>query len=84
MSWFVYIAKTDKGIYYTGITPNPLARIEKHNNGQGSQLARQQGPFELVYISEPFANKSGARIREAQIKGWSRNKKEKLIKGEWI
>ena len=83
MNWYIYIARTKTGRYYTGITTNPRERIIKHNQGKGSQLAAQQGPFTLVYTSKPFLNKSEARKREIQIKGWSREKKEKLINGEW-
>ncbi len=83
MNWYVYIAKTKTGFYYTGISPNPNTRIVKHNKGKGSQMGKQQGPFTLVYISLPFLNKSLARKREIQIKGWSKKKKEKLISGEW-
>ena len=83
MNWFVYIAKAKTDRYYVGITTNPQRRIINHNEGNGSQLARQQGPFLLRYISKPFINKSTARKREIQIKGWSRQKKEKLINGEW-
>lgn len=83
MQWFVYIAKSRFGHFYTGITPSVGRRILKHNTGDGSQMAKQQGPFELVYTSKPFPNKSEARKREIQIKGWSREKKEKLIRGEW-
>ena len=83
MIWYVYIAETKTGRYYTGITTNPQGRIIKHNQGNGSQLARQQGPFSLIYISKPFVNKSEARKKEIQIKGWNRQKKEKLINGIW-
>jgi len=83
MYWYVYIAKAKTERYYTGITNNPELRIIKHNTGKDSQLARQQGPFILVYTSAPFKNKSEARKREIQIKGWTKNKKEKLINGEW-
>lgn len=83
MSWHVYLAITRTRRYYTGITTNPNKRIIKHNTGKGSRLAQQQGPFSLVYVSPPFPNKSEARKREIQIKGWSREKKEKLINGEW-
>ena len=83
MFWYVYIAQAKTGRYYTGITNDPDARIAKHNKGKGSRLARQQGPFTIAYVSESFPNKSVARKREAQIKGWSREKKEKLIRGEW-
>ncbi len=84
MNWYVYIAKAKTGSYYTGITPSPDMRIEKHNSGRGSRMAKQQGPFILAYVSAPFLNKSEARKREAQLKGWTREKKEKLINGEWV
>ncbi len=83
MLWYIYIAKARTGRYYVGITTDVDRRIEKHNNGNGSMFARQQGPFVLVYQSEPFSGKSEARKREVQLKKWSRFKKEKLIKGEW-
>lgn len=74
MSWFVYIAKAKTARYYTGITTNTEKRIIKHNSGKGSRFAIEQGPFELVYNSKSFSNKSEARKREIQIKGWSREK----------
>lgn len=83
MSWYVYVAQAKTGWYYTGITTNPARRIIKHNSGKGSQMAKQQGPFKMVYVSDTFINKSEARKREIQIKGWTRDKKEKLIKGDW-
>jgi putative endonuclease len=83
MLWYVYIARARTGRYYTGITTDPTERIFKHNNGEGSRFAKQQGPFGLVYISNPFPDKSLARLRELQIKGWARWKKEKLISGDW-
>jgi putative endonuclease len=83
MEWFVYIAKTKTNRYYTGITKNPKIRIDKHNIGKGSRMAKQQGPFELIYVSAPFLNKSEARKREIQLKGWRKEKKQKLINGEW-
>lgn len=82
-SWYVYIAIAKTNRYYTGISPNVETRIKKHNKGLGSKFAIQQGGLTLVYKSDPFSNKSEARKREAQIKKWSRAKKEKLIKGEW-
>ncbi|MCX6714045.1 MAG: GIY-YIG nuclease family protein [Candidatus Vogelbacteria bacterium] len=84
MSWYVYIARARTGCYYTGITNNPELRIVKHNSGKGSQMAIQQGPFELVYTSPELPDKSSARKREAQLKKWTREKKEKLISGKWL
>jgi putative endonuclease len=83
-NWFVYIAKAGSGRYYTGITTDPEARIESHNTGKGARLAKQQGNFSLVYLPNPFPGKSPARKREAQIKRWTREKKEKIINGEWL
>jgi len=83
MPWYVYIAESRFRHFYTGITNNPELRIIKHNSGKGSQMAVQQGPFVLVYVSKEFPDKSSARKREAQIKKWTKAKKERLIKGEW-
>lgn len=81
--WFVYICEAKTGRYYVGISPDPHKRLALHNSGKGSQFARDQGPFKLVFTSQPFNDKSAARKAEIKIKGWSRNKKEKLIIGEW-
>ena len=83
MSWFVYIAQNPLSEYYVGISNDVEARIIKHNSGKGSKMARERGPFTLVYTSVPYDNKSVARKREIQVKKWSRAKKEKLISGEW-
>ena len=36
----------------------------------------------LVFV-EQLATREEALVRERQIKGWSRKKKEALIKGDW-
>ena len=81
--WYVYIAETKIGRYYVGITTNVQRRIKEHNDGNGAKLAIDQNGFVLKYVSDPFESKSKARMREIQIKGWTRQKKEKLISGEW-
>ena len=83
MSWHVYIAQAPTGRYYTGITEDPKQRIIDHNEGRGAKFSRDQGKLRLVYISVVFESKSSARLREMQIKGWTRLKKGKLIQGEW-
>ncbi|MBU0766608.1 GIY-YIG nuclease family protein [Patescibacteria group bacterium] len=83
MAWFVYIAQAPTGRYYTGITTNFHRRIQEHNRGEGAKFALDQGTLRLVYISPKFSDQSSARKREIQIKGWARDKKEKLIRGEW-
>ncbi|PIR54576.1 hypothetical protein COU75_00045 [Candidatus Peregrinibacteria bacterium CG10_big_fil_rev_8_21_14_0_10_42_8] len=83
MSWHVYIAQARTGRYYTGISTDPHRRIKDHNRGKGAKFAHDQGLDHFVYISSLFETKSEARKREIQIKGWNREKKEKLIRGEW-
>jgi putative endonuclease len=83
MPWHVYIAQAPTGRYYTGITTDPKLRIAMHNEGMGAKFSRDQGALRLLYASPPFETKSEARKRETQIKGWTREKKEKLIQGEW-
>ena len=63
--WHLYIIqKKDK--YYTGITTDLQNRMRQHGNSP------------LLY-KETFPDKFQAATREEQIKGWSRDKKEKLI-----
>ena len=81
-NWFVYIAQTRSGYYYTGISNNVINRIKKHNTGKGSRFARMHSGFSLVYTSEPMT-KSECLKREIQIKHWKREKKENLINGIW-
>ena len=83
MSWHVYIAQAPTGHYYTGITEDPQQRIMDHNEGRGSKFSKDQGKLLLRYVSATFESKSLARLREMQIKGWTRTKKEKLIRREW-
>jgi putative endonuclease len=79
---YVYIAKAKTGRYYTGVSSDPSRRLIEHNEGMGAKFSKDQGLFELLYVSGPM-EKSIAWQREWQIKGWSRWKKEKLISGEW-
>ena len=82
MEWFVYIAETKSGHLYTGVSNDVGRRIDKHNSGKGSKFARMHPGFSLVYTSHPMT-KSDALKREIQIKAWTREKKQKLIDGDW-
>ncbi len=79
---FVYILQCSDGSYYVGSSENVVQRIATHNAGRGPLWTRERLPVVLVYVEdhESFAI---ARRREEQIKGWSRIKKERLIRGEW-
>ena len=77
--WYVYILQCDDGSYYTGITPNINQRLRKHNASKGCRYTRARTPVELVF-QERHPNKSIARKREIEIKDYSRQKKENLIR----
>lgn len=77
---FVYILEASNGQYYSGYTTDLKRRIEQHKNGKGSKFVRGFGFKKLLY-HESFSDKSSALRREAELKGWSRAKKEALIFG---
>jgi len=78
--WWVYIVRCRDGTLYTGITTDIDRRIGDHNRGKGSKYTASRRPVKLVY-SEPQADRSSASKREAQIKRYTRSKKEILIEG---
>jgi len=80
--WYVYIVECIDGFYYTGMTWKPDLRWIQHLSGIGSEFTSKHKPKKVAYLEE-YDNLEEARRREKQIKGWTRNKKEKLIKGEW-
>ena len=56
------------------------ARIVYRNfSGEGSNYTQKHRPIKLLYFEE-FSEISEAFYREKQIQGWSRKKKEALIK----
>jgi len=80
--WYVYIIECKDKSYYTGLTWKTDLRWLQHLSGLGSKYTKKHKPKRIVYLEE-YDNLEQARIREKQIKGWTREKKEKLIKGEW-
>ncbi len=80
--WYVCIALCADKSYYTGMTWNPAHREFQHQSGKGSQYTSKHGFVKIIYLEE-YENLELARMREKQIQGWSRSKKEKLITGEW-
>jgi len=79
-SW-VYILRCADASYYTGVTSNIEQRLDQHYNGKTGYTASRK-PFELMW-SDEFANIDDAIAFEKRVKGWSRAKKEALIRGDW-
>jgi len=82
MKGYVYILLCANGSYYTGSTTDLEKRIWQHENGEGANFTKAHLPIELVYVEE-FPRIDEAFCREKQIQGWSRKKKEALIKGDF-
>ncbi len=83
MSFWVYILRCSDGSYYVGHTDDLELRVAKHRSGEIPGYTRTKLPVELVF-SEEFPTRTDAFFRERQIKGWSRKKKEALMRGDWL
>ena len=82
-SYYTYIVKCSDSSYYTGITNNLERRLIEHNKGTlKSAYTNDKRPVVLVWY-ETFLDVNQAIKFEKKIKGWSRRKKEALIKGDW-
>ena len=82
MSYAVYILKCSDGSYYTGSTKDLEGRIREHQTGEHSDAYTfSRRPVELVWC-EVTKTYPEAFQWEQRIKGWSRAKKEALIRGD--
>jgi putative endonuclease len=80
----VYSVLCQDRSYYTGVTRRGVdERVSEHNQGidPGCYTFRRR-PVRLVY-SEPYERIVEAIATERRIKGWSRAKKEALIRGDY-
>ena len=82
MAFWVYILRCSDGSYYTGHTDNLEKRIAEHEASEIHGYTSTRQPVELVF-EEVFPNREEALSAEQQIKGWSRKKKEAMIRGDW-
>src|SRR5882757_5927452 len=84
MGAFVYMLRCADGSLYVGsATGDDLTRrIAEHQSGYYHGYTSTRRPVTLVW-SEHFLRITDAIAVERQIKGWSRAKKEALIKGDW-
>lgn len=78
----VYILKCADNSYYVGSTTNLERRLNEHQKGYSSGYTSTRRPVELVWSAE-FPTRAEAFHFERQIKGWTRAKKEAMIRGDW-
>ncbi len=82
LPFYVYILKCRDRSYYTGHTDDLEKRLSEHKLGTMGCYTFKRRPVELVYFQE-FVTRDEAFNAERMIKGWSRKKKEALIKQNW-
>lgn len=78
--WFVYMLLCDQRTFYVGITSDIVNRVKQHKN-KDSFFTKKFSDLKLVYCEE-YPTKHEAVIREKQIKGWSKAKKQMLVEGK--
>lgn len=81
--YFVYILRCSDNTYYTGVTNNIERRLAEHQSGENkTAYTFKKRPVKLVFKAN-FSSIDYAIEKEKQIKSWSKNKKEALIKGDF-
>ena len=79
----VYMLRCADGSYYVGSARLGLERrLSEHNHGTYGGYTSKRLPVELVW-SQHFIDITDAIAVERQIKGWSRAKKEALMRGDY-
>jgi len=82
MFW-VYLLKCADHSYYTGHTDNLENRLMQHHHKVYPECyTATRLPVRLMF-SQECGTREEALSSERQIKGWSRKKKEALIKKDW-
>ena len=77
--WPVVFKRETMKSLYVGCTNNLERRLNQHNNSaSGAHYTKIRRPVVLIH-KETFETLKEARQREAEIKGWRRDKKFALI-----
>ena len=80
---YLYILRCADDSYYTGTARSGLEqRVAEHNAGTYGVYTAKRRPLTLVF-SKWYGRIADAISAERQVKGWSRAKKEALIRGDF-
>jgi predicted GIY-YIG superfamily endonuclease len=83
MGAWVYILLCADGSYYVGTTRDSLERrVAEHQAGTFGGYTARRRPVTLLYHQQ-FLRITDAIEAERQVKGWRREKKEALIRGDF-
>jgi predicted GIY-YIG superfamily endonuclease len=81
---YAYLLRCSDETYYAGSTWDLTGRLWQHNHSDdlGAVYTRRRRPVELVW-SAWYDRIEDAYAFEKQLQGWSRRKREALIRGEY-
>lgn len=85
LSYVYMMGSASRRALYTGVTVPLYKRVWEHKNNQGGYFTSKYKCHRLIYF-ETFTNVKTAIEREKEIKGWRREKKNKLVESinpEW-
>ena len=81
--YWTYMLRCRDGSYYIGVTSALEMRLAKHALGIDERAYTfRRRPVTLVH-SEVFYTPIEAIHAEKRLKGWSRAKKDALVRGDW-
>ena len=80
--FYVYILRCSDGSYYTGHTDNLDVRMAQHGDGTGSAYTSKRRPLELLWATDCQTREQAFEL-ERKLHGWSRAKKEALMRGDF-
>jgi len=82
MPFWTYMLHCADRTFYVGHTDDLETRVGQHELGLVRGYTSMRRPVKLVW-SECFPTREEAREAERQLKGWGRDKKLALIRGDW-
>jgi putative endonuclease len=85
LSYVYMMGSASRRAFYTGVAVPLYKRVWEHKNNLGGYFTSKYKCHRLVYFEE-FTRVATAIAREKEIKGWRREKKNKLVESvnpEW-
>ena len=81
MYYIYFVTNKRLNVLYIGVTNNLIRRVYEHKNKLQEGFTKRYNVDRLVYY-ECYEDVPTAIMREKQIKGWARNKKNALVNKE--
>ena len=78
----MYILRCSDGSYYTGSTIDLDRRLAQHQQGMGAEYTKRRRPVSVVF-AQWHERVEDAFESEKRVQGWSRAKKEALVRGDF-